>query len=184
MEKLVFSNNTIIDLVIPPNLSIKGVISEMLHEVRHLIIIDTCGRLNPNSTEHCWIADKKATDRFKAIEKLDYFFIYSHEDFYRKLKKIKSFKNFLLVIDTITFTCDCSPFTIKEVSNVLWSIIYDCNATIITVNHFRIEKTKNQTRLVPRMGYFWSRVVSYQVEFSNANGRLEYKVNENRIDGM
>lgn len=184
MEKLIFETNTIIDLVIPPNVSIKSIISEISQEFKHLIILDTCGRLNLGSTQQCWKADEKATKNLQAIERLDYFFIYSLQDFYRKLKKTKSFKNFILVIDTITFTCDCSPFTIKEVSNALWDIVYDCNATIITVNHFRIEKEKNKTRLVPRMGYFWSRIVSYQVEFSNINGSIQYQINENRIDKM
>lgn len=165
---LSFDSNTIIDFVVLPDIQVGSIISNLLQKYNNVVIMDTKGNLSEYSNLQ--------------NERIEYNFIYSLENLYNKIKSLKCKGDFLLVIDSITFVCDISLNSINEFIRLLWDTIYECNATIVTINHYRVEKTKRGNQLVPRMGNLWSKTVSYQVSFYIKENNFRYKIKENKIE--
>lgn len=109
-----------------------------------------------------------------------YYFINGLHNLIQKLKEIRRFRDFVLVIDSVTFVCDCSPFNLQYLINLLWAVVYKCNATVITVNHYRIGKIKRTYKLVPRMGVRWAFFVTYQVLFSYHKSEMVFSIREDK----
>ncbi|ELA42732.1 uncharacterized protein VICG_00047 [Vittaforma corneae ATCC 50505] len=171
-----FEDNTIIDLVMPPGMQISPIISDIILKYNHIFILDTQGQLYSSFNQYGWnIGNSK---------RISYTFVFSLNDLYKRIESIRVFNNFVLVLDSITFVCDVSPLSIKSFSNLLWSLVYECSATIITINHYRIDKNKNRFELIPRMGGFWRRIVSYQVEFTDLQNAKRYRLLENKLNEM
>lgn len=178
-ESLKFENNTLIDLVICPHMNITPVILAITRKFQLVFLLDTQGQLYFQFSECSWAADGK-----KECKRLNYAFVCTLDDLYQKIENLKAYKDFILVLDSVTFVCDMAPLQIKTFSSILWKIIYECNATIITINHFRLDKQRDVYRLVPRMGAFWRKVVSYQVEFNISQNFDEYKWMENKMEDL
>ncbi|KAI4290929.1 hypothetical protein PAPHI01_0203 [Pancytospora philotis] len=116
----------------------------------------------PSSLEHILRCQMSDSSEEAALQ---YHCVGGFHNFMRKLEEIQAHSNFVLVIDSITFACDCSPFNLQAVINMLWAIVYECNATVITINHYRAGKNDGGYKLIPRMGTLWEHFVDYQLLF-------------------
>lgn len=173
-----FEKNTIIDFVVKPNLDVSSIISEFINNFSHTFILDTQGDLNLKYGKYNWELNSQEE------QGMHYIFIHSIDSLYKSIEMIKIYKNFILIIDSVTFVCDIFPFGIKKLSNTLWGIIYECDATIITINHYRIDGFGTKCKLTPRMGKFWSKVISYQVKFLDSTNIKNVQIIENKIEEM
>lgn len=189
LDKDFFEINTIIDLVVLPGMPVSTIISRLVEGLGHLIILDTQGELHFEYCNAPWMIGKENSEEpphsqstemsffpGSQMQRIDYNFVVSLGDLFDRLEDVKKHKDFVLVIDSVTFVCDKSPRSIRPFNAMLWSIVYKCNATIVTVNHYRLGKARGVFKLVPRMGRFWSRSVSYQLLFRYSGGGVEFSV--------
>lgn len=176
IEDFGFEDNTVIDLVVPPGMQISPIISYVMRKYTQAFIFDTQGQLYCEFNACGWSMDNS--------EGVSYVFISSLEDLYKKIESIKAFSNFVLVLDSITFVCDVAPLSIKSFSSLLWGLVYERNATIVTVNHYKIDRSRGRFKLAPRMGSFWRKIVSYQVEFTDLANAKKYRLVENKLNEM
>lgn len=193
--------NSIIDIVVPPTVRINEIVRSISENFNHIVIIDTQGNLYEEYKNALWMignensqfSSSSDSESFENLhnsdnlfnlfsKRVDYSFVESFEDFKFKIESLKNYKNFVLIIDTITFVCDISSLSIKSINVLLWSIIYKTNSTIVTINHYRVNKQNEIVNFVPRMGKYWSTFVSYQILFRNIFNQLTFSVNENLIE--
>lgn len=106
----------------------------------------------------------------------EYYFISGFNSLIKILIDLRKYNGFTLVLDSITFVADCSPQNIQYIINLLWELIYESNATVVTVNHYLIGKND---KLIPRMGARWAFFISYQVLFSSRNNEIIFEINKN-----
>jgi hypothetical protein len=164
-----FEKQSMIELVILPHMDYLSFIAEFIDQAKHLIILDTQGYLNLNFGSNKWMEDKETREQM-----VDYSFIHSFADLFEKLETLRNVKNFVLILDSVTFVGDRAPNSVTNLCKALWAIIYETNSTVITINHFRIGKEKRTYKLVPRMGKAWERTVSYRIRFQYKNGKIVY----------
>ncbi|KAI5175255.1 hypothetical protein PAEPH01_2124, partial [Pancytospora epiphaga] len=253
-----FSQNSIIDLVVLPDMPVHSIIAEMIRPIACKVILDTQGNLRryfssegalqedretkypaerqhfenrgsaqnneeitvnntfeedkigpvfgkndiPTSSSDYTLDDPEQShlisdmmtssmeylsQHFLEMEEDDentdvrYYSVDDFADFCKKLEELKNISNYVLVIDSITFACDSSPFELQMIINMLWSLVYTCNATVITINHYRVGKVERTYRLVPRMGARWGSFVSYQVLFKYKRDSLVFTVVESAL---
>lgn len=191
--------NSIIDVVVPPFLDVHSIINDLSDEFNHVIIIDTKGNLYKEYKRALWLIGNEITHNDSstdtgsisfenyeqtsiAFKRVDYTFVDSFEDFKLKLESLKKYKNYILLIDSITFVCDVSPMSIRSINTLIWSIIYTSKSTAITINHYRYENRNGVEKYIPRMGDYWSKFVSYQIFFRSIMGKISFVVNENKIE--
>lgn len=190
-----FEKNSIIDLVIIPKIDISEIIEQMSSGFGHLIILDTQGKLFFNYKNSLWsIGEECMSESAKSedssllsnnqMQRIDYSFISSLDELFEKLGAIKACRDYVLIIDTVTFVFDISPRSMKHFITVLWSLIYECNATIVTVNHYRHSKEQNGYKLIPRLGLLWKMCVSYQLLFKNSFQQIDCDCNQTYIDNL
>lgn len=180
LDENIFETNTIIDLVVLPGMPVSAIISRLTEEVGHMIVLDTQGDLHLEYGSMPWIdreggqSSQTASTPVSAAQRIDYCFTVSLSDLFSKLDDVKKHRDFVLVIDSATFVCDRSPDSIRPFNAALWSIVYKCNATVITVNHYRVGRVHGAHKLIPRMGSFWSHTVSYQLQFRYGSCGIEF----------
>lgn len=190
-----FEANTIIDLVVLPGMPISTIVSRLAESSRHLIILDTQGEMHFEHGKAPWTIGEEGCKESQLsqstevslspgspVQRVDYCFTVSLSDLFSRLEDVKRHWGFVLVVDSVTFVCDRSLSSIRLFNTMLWSIIYRCNATVVTVNHYRLGKVKGVSKLVPRMGKFWSRCVSYQLLFTYNGDEIEFSVSTLRIE--
>lgn len=131
-------------------------------------------------TENVCTADKTL---YNASKRTEYHLIAGMNSLMEKIERQREKREFVLVIDSITFAADCSFDGIKNLINLLWSLIYECNATVITINHYRIGRVNRTTKLVPRMGFYWELFITYQVFIRYKNNEIEFIVKTNDMPG-
>lgn len=126
-------------------------------------------------------SDEKSIDRNDVVQ---YYLVTSVSKIFEIIRYIKKYKNFILVIDSIVFIADYYSYGIHEIINLLWSVIYECNSTIITVNHYKLTKINHENKLIPRLGVKWEYFISYQILFKYKNDELVFSVKEKKIDKL
>lgn len=199
---------SLIDLVVLPSMPVAAIVQKMTVDARSIIVLDTQGNMHAQhgadasggatpsdgignslssfssqeregalcggSAENCCLQNSDSKDS-------EYYFISGFNKLIEKLDDVKKLRDFVLVIDSITFVCDCAPQCIQHVINMLWALIYECGATVITVNHYRMGRVKRADGLVPRMGYRWEFFVAYQILFTYKKGEIVFTVKENEM---
>lgn len=183
--------NTIIDIVVPPGIDIDNLISNIQQPYNHMIILDTVGNLF-EKYKNILCTRKKTQEDINTINafgnqtfselKIDYLFIHSYIDLINKLEDLKSYKGFVLIIDSVSFVCDISPKRIRAFNNLLWTLIYKCNSTVVSINHYRIEGKDKIFKLIPRMGDYWYKRVSYRLSTKQTNPPFSWEINENILE--
>lgn len=139
--------------------------------------------IEENDTDPVIISSLEYPDIFMDSQedgKTEYHLIASFNGLINKMEAYRKNRDFVMILDSITFAIDSFPMETQQVINLLWSIIYDCNATVITINHYRIGKIQGNYRLVPRIGTRWEFFVTYQVLFSYKNGGIVFTTKENK----
>ena len=178
-----FEKQSLIELVVLPHMNYLDYISELIYKTNHLIILDTQGTLNFKFGSNKWMenedleTNKCKLDRTNIIssqKRIDYSYIFSVNDLFDKLEKLRNYKDFILILDSVTFIGDKSPNSIKNLCKAIWTLIYESNSTVIVINHFRIGKEKRTYKLVPRMGVLWEKAISYRIKFSYKNNKICY----------
>lgn len=184
LERIFLEPNTIIDLVVPPGMDLEPVIFRLLDKSKDIFVIDTQGQINLYINSH--VEETSLQERFRNVsDQNGYIFASSIGEIYTFIDRIMSCRNFILIFDSITFICDISPENIKRFANILWNVIYNCNASVITINHFKIDSDKKRRfRLTPRMGSYWKKIVSFQVEFFSMPDNIKCKIYKNNILAM
>lgn len=184
LERILLEPNTIIDLVIPPGVFLESLLFKLLDGSKEIFTIDTQGQINLYVNKHT-VDEITGRRNYCPFDENHYVFASSLNDIYDFIDKLRSYRDFILILDSVTFICDTSPDTIKDFANMLWSLIYSCNASIITVNHFKIDSDKKgKLRLTPRMGNYWKKIISFQVEFVSGSDQIKYKISRNNILDM
>jgi len=178
-EILNFKTNTIVDLVVLPGMDIASIILEATERFNRVFILDTQGDLYSRFSTCGW-----DTEHTLGTSRISYMFISTIDELYSRINSLVSLSNFALVIDSVTFVCDTSPLGIKSFSSMLWSLVYECGATVVTINHFRVDQQRKILKLVPRMGVYWLKVVGWQVEFTDASDPTKCRPLENRLDQL
>lgn len=102
--------------------------------------------------------------------------VYSLRHFLRALEGLKSYHNFVLFIDSITFIVDKGLHNFKDIYASLWSLIYNNKCTIIVSNHYRLEKSNYDVFLIARLGDVWSNIVSYRIIYKYDKNKLIYEI--------
>ncbi len=110
-------------------------------------------------------------------ENIKYHLISSFSEFYEKIAYHKKESNFILIINSITFFADNYINEFQKIINLLWSVVYDCNSTVITVNHY---KTNRDFDLIPRLGSRWEFFITCQILFTFKKNEIVFTVRENK----
>ncbi|KAI5149009.1 hypothetical protein ENBRE01_0671 [Enteropsectra breve] len=107
----------------------------------------------------------------------EYLYVSSGTKLLYYLETVKTKRNFVLIINTITLLFDFFPKNIQDTANLLWDLVYSCDATIITLNHYRINKNRNKYNMIARGGITWQRNMSYQVlMFYNFQNEIKFTI--------
>lgn len=186
LSKQDFEKQSLVELVILPRMDYLPYISEIINSFNHLIVLDTQGVLNKSFGSYSWIDKEQmdidlSTNNNRPQARINYSFIYSTNDLFNKLELLNNYKNFCLLIDSVTFISDKAPNSIKSLSKAIWKIIYESNSMVIVINHYRIGKEKRTYKLIPRMGTFWEESISYRVKFCYKSGNIDYKIIKNEL---
>lgn len=174
-----FYPNTIIDLVVLPGMDTVPALLQLMKNFDFVVVLDTQGHLHRHFSRFGWM-----TKHGQDVEKISYAFVSTIEELYQKINTLFSLTGILLIIDSITFVCDMAVLTVKPFSSLLWSLIYKTQATVITINHYKVARQRSGLKLVSRMGSFWRKIVSYQVEFSDQNDITKLKIRANSLDQL
>lgn len=171
-----FAPGTIIDLVVCPEMDACTTVSEMLSEVERLVIIDTQGHFYRK------YSGQQASN-------IEYYFISQNGKFLAMMESLalrkrtdmkngRDSKDFIIIIDSITFVVDSTEVAVQQAAGMIWRVIYNTAATVITINHYKIQGTLSKTNLVPRMGIYWPYFINYQVLFSIKEGKVVHSIEE------
>lgn len=161
--------NSIIDIVVPPNVSLVEIVKEIKSNFDICVLLDTKGNLVEEFLISGLPTDGQPVGIISCL-------VLTFDYFIKQLENLKNLKNFVLIIDSITFVCDISPNSIKLVNSLFWNLIYQCDATVISINHYRKGHDKSVFNYIPRMGNFWASTISYQILVKQIDFKLQYNV--------
>lgn len=150
-----FPRNTIIELCILPDVKVHNIMIDISKQSENNFFIDTVGNL-------CSCLDIKP--------------IFAHKQFIRVLKRLASERDFFLFIDSITFMLK-KTFRHQPIYNLLWSLVYKNNATIIVSNHYRVYYNK----LKPMMTSKWTFMIGYRIFMRCSDGSIRMEVINNPV---
>lgn len=136
----------------------------------HNILTDACKGLSRDVI----IIDTKGNFMLSGVKCM---YVHNTTEFFTELEKIKECKQFVLIIDCITFLLDKKERIeyLKRSFNIFWDFVYENEATIMIVNHFYEHRTKDRIEYLPRLGHFWSHLVDVRIKFVKENDKLEVK---------
>lgn len=143
--------NSIIELCVLPDMKVHDIMVEMGKQVENPVFLDTVGNL-----------------RFKT----NALYVLSYRGFVKELLSLRSKKGFVLFVDSISFPVDKLAVNMQKIFNLLWTLIYDNDATIVVSNHYKVVNSSGFASFVPRLGSRWKMMVSYRVMFKYLDGRL------------
>lgn len=129
--KLTLPEHSLVLLTIPPYFNLPSMSTISLPNKR-LIIFDTVGNF--------YLAGSECH------------FISTLDELFESLVQLKHERDFVLLIDTLTFLIDIGlPFMeCRRYFNLLWELIYENNAEVIVVDHYKSVKVDDKFVIRPR----------------------------------
>lgn len=154
--------NSIIELCVLPDMRVHDMMAELGKQVDQPVFLDTVGNL-----------------RFVA----DALYILSYRKLVKALLSLRSRSGFVLFIDSISFLADRPMTNLQRIYNILWSLIYKNNATVVVSNHYKVTSGAHATGFTPRLGLRWRMMVSYRVMFGYVKDEITARVYGNGLFG-
>lgn len=101
--------------------------------------------------------------------------------FVRTLLSLRSRRNFVLFIDSMSFLADKSVTNQQRIFNILWTLIYENDATVVVSNQYRTASTPGFVGFVPRLGRRWGTMVSYRIMFKYLGDSIVTEISSNDL---
>lgn len=152
--------NSIIELCVLPDMKVHDMMVRLSTQVQNALFLDTVGNL-----------------RFAA----DASYILSRRKLVKTLLSLRCRHGFVLFIDSISVLGDRSVHSMQRVSNILWMLVYNHDATIVVSNHYRVVHTPGFAGFVPRLGSRWRMMVSYRLMFKYTGNEVSVDVHTNEL---
>jgi len=85
------------------------------------------------------------------------------------LEELERENDFILLINSITFVFDRLLIALERTVNQLERLLEKSNVRVITINHYKLSKSRERYSLVPRLGKLWQICVAKQVLLKSAS---------------
>ena len=174
-NSIVSTENVLMDIVVPPGMDVVKVLREIIGWREHIVVLDMVGNLYSKVTHG------PRNELESLAGEIECHFVSSAEKLLSMVEKQRNKRGFTLVIDSLVHFQDAFVFGIRDLSGLLWSIVYDCGSTVVTINNYKVEFGLDSPRLVPRMGKLWPELVSYQLLVEKNPEKISYTVQRNPL---